>query len=116
MESQITLSPWHANAIKAGRIIGDETVNDTFDKITINSHNATVATVYRRADARLIKAAPELLEACEPDADPPGPDFLEWLACRLVSVYGESENVSHVHALRRKAEKMRSAIAKAKGE
>jgi hypothetical protein len=63
MESKITLSPWHANAIKAGRIIGDETVNDTFDKITINSHNATVATVYRRADARLIKAAPELLEA-----------------------------------------------------
>jgi len=65
MGKQISGGTWHANAMKAGRIIGDETVNDTFDKITINASNCTIATVYRRADATLIKSAPDLLAACE---------------------------------------------------
>ena len=68
------------------------------------------------ANAQLISAAPELLEAHEPDADMPGPDFLDWIADRMVNVYGESEGIDFVLALRRKAEKTRKAIAKAIGE
>ena len=61
-KTEHTPGPWHVNAIKAGRIVGDETSAD-FDKLQINNANATVATVYRAKDARLIAAAPELLEA-----------------------------------------------------
>ena len=60
-------------------------------------------------DAALIAATPALLEACE-DGD------LDWYADRLVNVYGESENVDFVLALRRKAAKERAAIKLARGE
>ena len=66
------------------------------------------------ANARLIGAAPDLLGAHEPERE--GPDFLDWVADRLVNVYGESENVDFVICLRRRAAKARTAIAKAKGE
>lgn len=57
----------------------------------------------------------DLLAAHEPDNDPSGPDFLEWIADRLVHIHGESPNVDFVLALRRKAARARAAIAKAKG-
>ena len=59
-----TPGPWHVNAIKDGRVIGDETAMG-FDKLQINNSNATVATVYRAKDARLIAASPAMLEALE---------------------------------------------------
>lgn len=64
MSAKHTPGPWFANAIAKGRIIGDETAAGA-EKIQINNHNATVATVYRSKDARLIAAAPELLAVCE---------------------------------------------------
>lgn len=48
--------------------------------------------------------------AADPVPDPNDPDFLDWLADRLVYVYGESPNVDFVLALRRKAMRDRSAI------
>ena len=48
-----TARPWHVVAIHGGRIVGDETA-EKFDKLMIHGPNATVATVYRREDARLI--------------------------------------------------------------
>lgn len=65
-------------------------------------------------DARLIAAAPELLESHEPERE--GSDFLDWIADQLVHVYGESENVDFVICLRRRAAKARAAITKALGE
>ena len=67
------------------------------------------------ANARLIAASPDLLEAHEPNAHPSGPDFLEFIADRLV-LHGDNENADFVLALRRKASKARAAIAKARGE
>ncbi len=51
-----------------------------------------------------------LREALEPHAYPSGPDFLDWLADRLINVYGESPNIDFVLALQRKAAKQRAAL------
>ena len=40
-----------------------------------------------------------------------GPDFLEWIADRLVNVYGESDNVDFVLSLRLRAKQHRAALA-----
>jgi hypothetical protein len=65
-EIKHTPGPWHVNAILGGRIVGDEKfTNPAPDKLQISNHNATVATVYRARDARLIAAAPELLAALQ---------------------------------------------------
>jgi hypothetical protein len=58
----MTAGPWHVNAIKNGRIVGDETAGE-FDKLQINAANCTVATVYRAKDARAIAELPKLIEA-----------------------------------------------------
>lgn len=59
-----TPGPWHVNAIKAGRVVGDETAAE-FDKLQINGGNSTIATVYRRQDARPIAEVPALIDALE---------------------------------------------------
>lgn len=63
------------------------------------------------ADAQLIAAAPDLLEANEPERG--GPDFLDWIADRFINIYGENENTDFIICLRRRAQKSRAAIAKA---
>lgn len=65
------------------------------------------------ANARLIAAAPKLLDSHEPERG--GADFLDWVADRLVNVYGESEDVDFVICLRRRAVKAREAISQAMG-
>jgi hypothetical protein len=63
-----TKGPWNVNAVKNGRVIGDETA-ETFDKLQITARNCTVATVYRRADARLVANAPAMLALLQDIAD-----------------------------------------------
>jgi hypothetical protein len=67
-----------------------------------------------RGNARLIAAAPDLLEAHEDSRS--SPEFLNWVADRLVNVHGENPNVDYVLALRRRAAKARAAIDKAEGK
>ena len=43
-------------------------------------------------------------------AHPPGPDFIDWVADRLIR-HGDDPNVDFVQALRRKADEMRAARA-----
>jgi len=43
------------------------------------------------------------------------PDFLDWMADRLVNVYGESPNVDFVQSLRDRAKMARYAMSKALG-
>lgn len=62
-----TKTPWHVNAITAGRIVGNATVKA--EKYQINSANNTIATVYRSSDAeflvRACNAHYDLVEALE---------------------------------------------------
>lgn len=77
-KAKYTPGTWHVNAIKTGRIVGDETA-ETFDKLQIHAANCTVATVYRSRDARLIAAAPALLEFVRAWLETqPGPEYLKY--------------------------------------
>lgn len=67
------------------------------------------------ANALLISAAPDLLNAQTMGSDMNTPDFLDWIADRLVHVYGESPNVDFVLSLRLRAATGAAAIAKATG-
>jgi hypothetical protein len=67
------------------------------------------------ADFHLALAATDLLEAMTTGAQLNLPDFLEWIAARLVHVHGENPNVDYVQTLRNRAALCRAAIAKATG-
>ena len=69
----------------------------------------------KEANARLIAAAPDLLEAQTMGAEVNTPDFLDWVADRMVHVYGESPLMDYVQSLRRRAAAGRTATAKATG-
>jgi hypothetical protein len=60
----MTKRPWHVNAIKDGRIIGDETAQG-WDRLHINGPNATVAVVYRAEDARVLVEAVNAADAAD---------------------------------------------------
>lgn len=78
-----------------------------------NDYGCVCVSVNTKANARLIAAAPKLLDSHEPERG--GADFLDWVADRLVNVYGESEDVDFVICLRRRAAKAREAISQAMG-
>ena len=105
-KQQHTPGPWEIDdAFKMSTVITNGT-----DMVICQIHGVGPGA---NADGRLIAAAPDLLEAHEPERE--GADFLDWIADRLVHVYGESENVDFVICLRRRAAKARAAIAKATG-
>ncbi len=66
-----------------------------------------------RSGAQALRTKAALLESLEPDASPSGPDFLEFIADRLVT-HGDSPQADFVLALRRKAGKMRAALSAAR--
>lgn len=59
-----TPGPYHVNAIKGGRVYGDETTPNA-EKYQLCNANATIATVYRPKDCPILKAAPDMLAACK---------------------------------------------------
>lgn len=65
------------------------------------------------ANTKLILAAPELLFAQTMGVELNTPDFLDWIADRLVYVHGERPEVDYVLSLRERAKAGRSAIHKA---
>lgn len=66
------------------------------------------------ANAKLIAAAPDLLEAAI-GGNTPLTEIIDFLCDRLVSVYGENEGVDFIRAARSKNEKLKLAINKALG-
>ena len=75
----------------------------------------TEGTPPNEADQALIAASPELLESQTMGQSLNTPDFLDWIADRCVTVYGESPDIDFVRSLRERAAAGRSAIAKATG-
>lgn len=69
MTAPHTPGPWHVAAIKAGRIIGDETTDQAPEKLHISAANVMICTVYPsrlalyRRDARAIAELPAILAA-----------------------------------------------------
>ena len=45
----------------------------------------------------------------------PLPEFIHWVACRFVTVHGDSPNVDYVLSLRKRAEAAETALAKLEG-
>lgn len=113
MTTAHTSGPWSNNG--QGDITGIEDDPDNGCVGLVDIASVYLRTVPGRTDAnaRLISAAPELLEAHDPEQT--GPDFLDWIADRLVNVYGESPNIDFVLSLRKRAEMSRAAILKATG-
>ena len=97
-EPQATPGPWHTNAIHKRRIVGDASYIGQVDSLQVGNRNATVATVYRPADAALIAAAPEMLDTLR-----------TLLAAEEWSTTSERLEPSE------KASLLRDAIAKAEG-
>lgn len=84
----------------------DEHYAEYIDGYTL-ALGAWLESARQTANLNLLEAG--LLDAHEPERE--GPKFLDWVANRLVNVYGESENVDFVICLRRRAAKAAAAIA-----
>jgi len=67
-------------------------------------------------DRCLIAAAPDLFRAQSMGSQINTPDFLDWMADRLVHVYGENPEVDFVKSLRERARIGRRAMNKAIGD
>ena len=109
-----TPGPWKVKVVEEGFGYGKYETEAIFGPG--GEHIASIADFSppgREANARLIAAAPDYHAACTQGAELDLPGFLEWLADRMVNVYGESWNVDYVLTCRDKAEKIRSAISKA---
>lgn len=65
------------------------------------------------ANAKLIAAAPDLLKSQTMGAELNTPDFLDWIADRLIHVHGEHPNMDYILSLRTRAVAGRYAITKA---
>jgi hypothetical protein len=107
-----TPEPWQINWDEDGKsseIVGRGII---VEPIAIIPHDDVTdeGILEVRANARLITAAPKLLEAQIMGAQVNTPDFLDWIADRLVNVYGESSHVDFVLSLRERAAVGRTAI------
>lgn len=65
--------------------------------------------------ASLIAAAPALLAAQTMGAQVNTPDFLDWVAARLVDFHGDHPNADFILSLKERARAGRAAIAQAEG-
>lgn len=103
--SEHTPGPWQQGVEGNNRVYGLDCSGDD---------SGLIAVVFKgRANVRLIAAAPDLLHAQTMGSSLNTPDFLDFVADRLVNVYGESPNVDFVLSLRSRAQAGRNAIAKA---
>lgn len=94
-----------------------------FDVVMVDTvSGSSICDVYgdysgeREANAALIAAAPTMYEALEDESHVSTAWMLDWVADRMVNVYGESEGADFVQALRKRAELCRAALKKARGE
>lgn len=86
-----------------------------YDVVPCAGSYELVATCYTKERADLVAAAPSLLACQTMGAQLNTPDFLDWIADRLVYVHGEKPNMDYVLSLRSRAEAGRRAIIEAEG-
>lgn len=107
---KFTPGPWEVDGHMVRTADGEfNYIADTYNDDTDFDHEDSAA------NARLIAAAPDLLEAQTMGVQLNTPDFLDWIAARLVAVHNESPFVDYVVSLRERAKAGRAAIAKAEG-
>lgn len=109
-----TPGPWESKTI-----YGDLKViqKGSYEKLAAGMVSYRCVTeTENKHDACLIAAAPELLKSLTDGATVDLPELLDWVADRMVHVYGENENIDFVLTLRHRASVCREAIAKALGE
>lgn len=99
-----TPGPWTIGAMESGQVAVDG-LNGEEVTGWLDPH-----------DGHLISAACDLLQCQTMGAQLNTPDFLDWIADRLVHVYGEDPGIDFVLSLRDRACIGRVAVAKALGE
>jgi len=110
-----TKGPWNLNSedwIEASHTDNDGQKIAVIEYGGCGSHEAFFPN---EADKALVVSAPDLLECQTMGQTVNTPDFLEWLADRLVYRYGESPNIDFVLSLRERAKAGRLAMNKALG-
>ena len=70
---------------------------------------------HHQSNANLIAAAPDLLNCLTMGQTMQTPEFLDWIADRLVYVHGEHANCDFITSLRKRAIEMKNARNKALG-
>lgn len=106
-----TPGPWRIGK-SYGAVVADHPVPGVRGSDDVKAYGGhMVGESIARQNLALIAAAPELLDAHEPDRE--GPGFLDWVADRLVIQHGEHEGSDFILCLRRRAALARAAIAKA---
>jgi hypothetical protein len=119
--AQHTPGPWHTdrNNVHAGQIATvHHCLNNDWVEIWTDTwcfEDTLLDEARQEANARLIASAPDLLAAQTMGSQVDTPTLLDWVADRLVNVYGESPNIDFVLTLRERAKAGRAAIAKATG-
>lgn len=114
-----TPGPWEAN-----ERIGISAAITHRNPAAIGVPGPTLARVIIRysaleqgqANLKVIAAAPDLLQTLLMGQTMQTPEFLHWIADRLVYVHGEHKNADFVVSLRKRAEAMTAAINKALGQ
>lgn len=114
--SKFTPGPWRRGTPGPNGCYTIGTENGLMTAVVAHSIHCSEQVQQAEANARLIAAAPDLLEAQTMGAEVNTPDFLDWIADRLINSYGVNPNVDFVHSLRERAKAGRAAIAKATGE
>lgn len=75
-----------------------------------NTDNTYCEYGENKSNTQLIVAAPDLIQCLTMGSTLQTPEFLQWIADRLVHVHGEDANYDFIHSLRDRA----SAMAKAR--
>lgn len=111
--AQHTPGPWSVLDLNGVFVLAEDGLT-----VAATTHQLDFARAPGRVqlqNAHLIAAAPDLLAAWTMGSQADTPTMLDWVADRLVHVYGESPNIDFVLTLRERAAAGRAAVAKAEG-
>lgn len=71
----------------------------------------TMWTVPKKPSEAVCKAAQQVVAECKSGSQVDLPDFLSWIADRLVNIHRENPNADFVVSLRSRSQRLRGALA-----